>query len=130
MTSSSYMADYMRQRRKNRRLKFIKLLGNKCVNCGEDDPSLLQFDHQNPKKKEFDLNDIKDSNEQLILKELKKCVLLCVECHLEKTKTNKEHVNKDKKPSRHGKLWHYKNYGCRCAKCRQAARVYYLNKKR
>lgn len=120
--ASEYMRNYMRERRRNRRKKFIELLGGKCVNCGAT--KNLQFDHQKAKKKQFDLNDIKDGKEEVILKELKKCVLLCPECHLEKTKSNKEHVNKDKKPARHGTLWMYKKYKCRCKKCRTAVSDY------
>lgn len=124
--SSEYMRDYMKQRRQNRRAKFIDLLGGKCVNCGSIDN--LQFDHANAKKKEFDLNQIKDSNEGTILKELKKCVLLCDKCHLNKTKANKEHINKNKKPARHGTPWMYKKYKCRCRKCRMAISNYIKNK--
>lgn len=124
---SDYMRDYMKSRRKARRAKFIDLLGGKCVSCGATEN--LQFDHSDAKKKEFDLNAIKDSNEGTILKELKKCVLLCGDCHLDKTKTNKEHINKDKKPARHGTLWMYKKYKCRCQKCKKAVSSYMKNKK-
>lgn len=117
-----YMREYMRNRRKERRKKFIALLGGKCISCGKKEN--LQFDHVNPKFKKFDLNDIKDSKETKILKELKKCVLLCPECHLKKTKENKEHVNKNKKPARHGTIWMYKRYKCRCTKCKDAMSKY------
>lgn len=116
------MKNYMRQRRLNRRNKYIEMLGGKCVSCGSTED--LQFDHINPKRKEFDLNKIKDTNEKTIIKELKKCVLLCPQCHLIKTKHNQEHVNKDKAPSTHGKIWHYKKYKCRCDKCRKAMSDY------
>jgi 5-methylcytosine-specific restriction endonuclease McrA len=125
--SSEYMAEYMKNRRKARRAKFIELLGGKCVNCGSTEN--LQFDHANAKKKEFDINQVKDGKEEIILKELKKCVLLCPECHLDKTKANKEHINKDKKPARHGTPWMYKKYKCRCRKCRMAISHYIKNKK-
>lgn len=124
--SSEYMRDYMKARRKARRAKFIELLGGKCQSCGSTDD--LQFDHAKAKSKEFDLNSIKDGNEGLILKELKKCVLLCPTCHLAKTKNNKEHINKDKKPARHGTIWMYKKYKCRCQKCRKAMSSYIKNK--
>lgn len=121
-------AEYMRNRRKARRRKFVLLLGGFCSNCGSKDIDRLQFDHQDPKKKKNDYNDIKDGKESIILKELDKCKLLCPECHLAKTKANKEHINKDKRPSRHGTIWHYKRYRCRCKKCRLAMRLYNLKK--
>jgi 5-methylcytosine-specific restriction endonuclease McrA len=120
-----YMRNYMRERRKARRDKFIKLLGGKCVQCGSVDN--LEFDHRNPKYKKYDYNNLKDSAEKTILKELKKCVLLCANCHLQKTKDNKEHINKDKKPARHGTIWMYKRYKCRCSKCKKAMSDYFKN---
>lgn len=123
--NSEYMRQYMKKRRNNRRNKFIQMLGGKCSSCGATDN--LQFDHVNPKHKKHDINAIKDGNEDKILKELKRCVLLCVRCHLQKTKDNKEHVNRDKKPSTHGKIWHYKHYKCRCNKCRKAMSDYLKN---
>lgn len=120
-------AEYMRNRRRNRRLKFIQLLGGKCQSCGSIED--LQFDHTNPRTKKFDFNQIKDSPESIISKELKKCTLLCRECHLAKTKANNEHVNRDKKPSTHGSIWHYKKFKCRCDKCRAAMSAYLKNKR-
>ena len=117
----------MRKRRQKRRAKYIEMLGGKCQNCGSMDS--LEFDHTNAKSKEFDLNDIRDGSEERILKELDKCVLLCRDCHLIKTRENQDYVNKDKKPARHGTLWMYKRYKCRCPKCRMAMRQYYLDNK-
>lgn len=116
----------MKKRRQKRRQKFIQLLGSKCGNCGSTKD--LQFDHRVPKKKEFDLNLIKDGPESLILSELKKCKLLCMPCHMKKTRENKEFVNKDKVPSYHGSVHMYKKYKCRCKKCKMAMRNYYFSK--
>ncbi len=124
---SDDMAKYMKERRRARRAKFIDLLGGRCENCHSTRD--LQFDHADAKKKEFDLNSVKDGKEEIILQELKKCVLLCSECHLAKTKANQEHINKDKKPVQHGSLWMYKKHKCRCRKCRLAMRLYNLRKK-
>lgn len=121
-------AAYMRKRRKERREKFIQLLGGRCSNCGIDSND-LQFDHRNSRKKRYDLNAIKDGDEKVILKELKKCVLLCPDCHFEKGTREQDFINKDKKPSRHGTIWHYKSRGCRCAKCRKAMSQYLSEKK-
>ena len=122
MGARNYMADYMSNRRKTRRQKYIQMLGGECSNCG--DTENLQFDHIKSRNKKYDLNDIKDGNEKVILKELKKCVLLCPSCHLEKSLREKDLVNKNKEPSTHGKIWHYKRYKCRCDKCKSAMSNY------
>jgi len=124
--NSDYMRDYMRKRRQSRREKFIEMLGGKCQHCGSREN--LEFDHRNPKRKSFDLNEIKDGPEKVLLKELRKCTLLCRPCHLLKTKENKENLNKDKKPARHGTIWMYKKYKCRCYRCRRAMREYRIEK--
>ena len=72
---------------------------------------------------------IKDGDEKTILRELKKCVLLCPECHAAKTLEKGEYINKDKEPARHNSIHMYKNRGCRCDKCRMAMRQYLLSKK-
>ena len=124
---SDYMKNFMRERRKKRRAKFVELLGGKCVSCGTK--SNLQFDHIDPKKKKHNFNQIQDGNESIIHDELKKCVLLCAKCHLEKTKKNNEFVNKDKSPSTHGTVWHYKKFKCRCDECKKAMSDYYFDRK-
>lgn len=120
------MSDYMKARRGKRRAKYIELLGGKCSNCGSTNQ--LEFDHKDSKKKEFDLNDIRDGSEETILKELKKCVLLCKPCHMEKGYLSKDFVNKDKEPARHGTVWMYKRYKCRCDKCKSAMHDYYISR--
>lgn len=117
-----YMRNYLKKRRQLRRQKFIDLLGGECSNCGSR--SNLEFDHKKSKKKEYDLDYIKDGPENRILKELKKCVLLCRKCHLEKTRDYKDFINKDKRPARHGTIWYYKKFRCRCPKCKKAISNY------
>lgn len=120
----NYMRDYMRARRKARREKFIQLLGGKCVMCGSKEN--LEFDHLKPKKKEFDISNAKDAPEKIILKEVNKCQLLCRPCHMKKTRDKWEFGSK---PAKHGSLWRYKRYKCRCKKCKKAMSDY-LKKKR
>jgi len=43
----------------------------------------LTFHHRNPDEKEFTLGQIKDNNWDKIIKELKKCDLVCFNCHME-----------------------------------------------
>lgn len=120
----NYMKEYMKKRRLERRQKLIDLLGGKCIRCGATEN--LEFDHIKPKKKEFDIANAKDSPEKVLMKEVKKCQLLCRPCHMSKTRENWEFGGK---PARHGTLWMYKKYKCRCKKCRKAMSQY-LKKKR
>lgn len=115
--------EYFNNRRKNRRLKFIDLLGGKCERCGATEG--LQFDHRQPNKKEFRISNRIDAPEDILLKEVMKCVLLCARCHKEKTRELGEH---GQPKARHGTLHMYKHYGCRCNKCKRRMSEY--NKER
>lgn len=71
--------------RKRRKLNLIKVCGNKCNICGyEKNISALEFHHIDPSKKEYGIasqgtcHDIKKD-----LEEVKKCILVCANCHRE-----------------------------------------------
>jgi transcription elongation factor Elf1 len=72
-----------------RRKKVIKKWFNdykrtlKCALCGENHPATLDFHHKNRKTKEFGINARVHSGYSLevIKKELKKCEVLCANCH-------------------------------------------------
>jgi 5-methylcytosine-specific restriction endonuclease McrA len=114
--------EYFNNRRKNRRKKFIDLLGGMCSECGATDD--LHFDHKNPKKKEFRISNRIDAPEPVLLKEVMKCVLRCSGCHRKKTVDKGEH---GQPKTRHGNIWMYKKYKCRCKKCKEAMRDYNRN---
>lgn len=65
------------------RMKYLKeLMGNRCSACGYNkEPKILQFHHL--RDKEFDLSSSKGRKIERDLKEIKKCVLLCPNCHWE-----------------------------------------------
>jgi 5-methylcytosine-specific restriction endonuclease McrA len=66
--------------------ELVNLLGGKCIICGYDKClSSLTFHHKNPSEKSFAISRAlckKRSKEELI-EEVKKCVLLCSNCHNE-----------------------------------------------
>ncbi len=76
------------RRKKERRNKISKelkmMLGGKCSKCGYNKClSALDF-HHNQGEKEGHLSDlIKNFSKQKSLKEIKKCILLCANCHRE-----------------------------------------------
>lgn len=55
------------------------LLGNRCKRCGESDIRCLEFHH--PNEKSAGINSIKWSRWSVIEAEVKKCELLCSNCH-------------------------------------------------
>ena len=77
--------DHQRNKRNKRKKDLVALKGGKCVLCGYDKCiAALQFHHRDPKKKSFDLS----SRSMLrawdgLIKEAKKCDLVCANCHTE-----------------------------------------------
>jgi hypothetical protein len=70
----------------NRKIEIIQSLGGKCSICGyKRNSAALTFHHKNPLEKEFKLDVRSLSNRTLskIKNELKKCVLICHNCHAE-----------------------------------------------
>jgi 5-methylcytosine-specific restriction endonuclease McrA len=56
---------------------------SKCAECGCSDPDKLQFHHKNPKSKEVNIARMVAESHSVasILREIKKCVILCEVCH-------------------------------------------------
>ena len=65
-----------------KRIKAINLLGGKCNKCQSDDIFILEFHHKK-KNKERDISNLRGKWDK-IEKEVKKCELLCRNCHFEK----------------------------------------------
>jgi hypothetical protein len=58
-------------------------LRNECKQCGESHISCLVFHHRNPKEKNFTIAKMVSGKmkKELILEEIKKCDVLCANCH-------------------------------------------------
>jgi hypothetical protein len=56
---------------------------NHCVDCGESDPLVLDFDHLSDKK--MNVSAMKNYKLDAIKKEISKCVVRCGNCHRRKT---------------------------------------------
>lgn len=54
-----------------------------CILCGESHPATLSFHHLDPTKKEFAVSQAiaRGIGKERILKEIKKCSVLCENCH-------------------------------------------------
>ena len=53
-----------------------------CARCGENHPSALDFHHEIPAEKEHSINNLcRVGAYRKIREELKKCIVLCANCH-------------------------------------------------
>lgn len=106
--NAEQMRQYMTNYRSTLREEFIDLLGGQCVQCSSTTD--LEFDHIDPKTKLFNISGFHKSREAL-LAELKKCQLLCSECHKAKTQALPRTLKGC------GSVSSYRR-GCRCAACK------------
>lgn len=78
------LLDYHVKRWKSRKIKAISLFGSKCCKCNYNkNLAALDFHHLNPKEKEYDWRRLVKKPWNKVVEELKKCVLLCKNCHAE-----------------------------------------------
>lgn len=61
------------------------LLKNPCIDCGEPDPIVLEFDHIDPSIKDGVISVLKRSSLSKVKKEIEKCEVRCANCHRRKT---------------------------------------------
>lgn len=65
-----------------KRLRALRILGNKCASCGFDDYSCsLEFHHVNPEEKDPTFYSMRFWSWARIEREIKGCVILCSNCH-------------------------------------------------
>ena len=91
------------------------LEGKVCYFCGTKDDLVIHHVTKEEKKN----HRIWSWSDKRIIEEMMKCMILCDSCH------RKYHNLEKKKPLEHGTFAGYKQYGCKCDKCRgaNAARV-------
>ena len=82
--------NYKIQRKESRRKLRIKIFDflscHPCVDCGEKDPVVLDFDHVRGNKEENISRLIREIRPwELILSEIEKCEIRCANCHRRKT---------------------------------------------
>ncbi len=85
--------DYYLIKAKKRNTRVRKLMKNyiweylsqhNCVDCGENDPIVLEFDHI--KEKSFTISSIgRDRTLEEVQREIEKCAVRCANCHRRKT---------------------------------------------
>lgn len=67
-----------------KKIKAIRILGGKCEKCGNENYACLDFHHNKDKDKEDNINSMFSNRWSKLEKEIKKCSLLCRNCHQEK----------------------------------------------
>ena len=87
-------SDKERQRKKrNQKLVIEKsrnyiweyLSNNPCIQCGESDPVVLEFDHVDRNTKVNNVSELLKFSIEKVKKEIEKCQVLCANCHRRKT---------------------------------------------
>ena len=76
--------EYFRNYYKERKQKYINMLGGVCSICGSKNN--LQFHHTDRDTKNFSIGKLMNYAEEKVLHELNKCVLICKSCHIEQHK--------------------------------------------
>lgn len=93
-TSANYYADHERQksiRKRNtnnrraarKKILFEYLLSHPCMDCGETDPIVLEFDHISIKSFNISAGLMKPLN--IFQEEIEKCEVVCANCHKKRT---------------------------------------------
>jgi hypothetical protein len=92
MSESSYEDPIRKARRdqiKRNMMDFYK--SHPCVDCGEKDPRVLDFDHLNNKRYNVSTLLNKEYSWDSILQEAAKCQVRCANCHRIKTAIKRNH---------------------------------------
>jgi len=76
-----------RHRIKVREKLFVFLSKKSCFDCGEKDPIVLDFDHNNPKNKFKTIGKMLSGHYswESVEREINKCDIRCANCHRRKT---------------------------------------------
>lgn len=76
--------DAQKKRGLQRKIYFVTELGGKCTECGyQKNLAGLAFHHLHGKEFQLDVRSLSNRKLNAILAELRKCVLLCHNCHAE-----------------------------------------------
>lgn len=88
-----------RRHRVKIRSKMFEFLSEKrCIDCGEKDPIVLDFDHKKSKNKFKPISKMMSGHYswKSLKKEMRKCEIRCANCHRRKTYTQQNGFGKTK----------------------------------
>lgn len=86
--NKNYYFERNKKRRRNLQVMLIEYLSNKgCVDCGEKDPVVLEFDHIDPETKTASVSNMIRHlrNVDKVHEEINKCEIRCANCHKRRT---------------------------------------------
>ena len=94
----SAIAANKRYRAKTKAFVLAYLLEHPCIDCGEGDPIVLEFDHREGTEKKFNIADLARRGCSLpaLLLEIAKCDVRCANCHRRVTYRRRGGVHKGK----------------------------------
>lgn len=76
--------EYVKNSRYNLKQRLLYVMGEKCCICGYNKcPTALEFHHKNPEEKDFTLGANANISFAKANEEIKKCILVCANCHRE-----------------------------------------------
>ena len=78
-----FCANEIEKARYRKKKEFTESLKECCIKCGEERPYVLDFHHKDKNEKEFTIGKMKKGSLELLKNEIKKCVVLCANCHRE-----------------------------------------------
>ena len=88
------------QKQKDHRIKVRRLINEylsdkRCIDCGESDPVVLEFDHVDPLSKFKTINKMLSGHYgwKAIESEIEKCEIRCANCHRRKTYRQLRNLN-------------------------------------
>ncbi len=80
------VVDRQAKRNLENTIRFIEYLKEHPCACGETDPLVLDFDHDDPTTKRIEVSKLRyNSKWETILKEIVKCTIRCANCHRRRT---------------------------------------------
>jgi hypothetical protein len=101
------------KRNELRKMVFEYFKTHPCIDCGEDDPIVLEFDHRNIEEKSESISKLisKFAKPEIVEAEMAKCDVRCANCHRKRTakqfkwyeSLNYEFlINQERRPRRKG----------------------------
>lgn len=80
------VAQVLGRREQNRREVMRYLATRSCVDCGNTNPVVLEFDHRDPRQKLMNVGSMMPSKRWArVLAEIEKCDVRCANCHRRRT---------------------------------------------